>query len=193
MGPMPSKPLLGRAPRTDATPEFRAIFEQHLEFVWRSVRRLGVREADVLDQAQKVFLMAHLKLAEFEGRAQIRTWLFAICQRVASDYRRTALFRREISMDTAALVRQAGTQEDAQYGGEAQERAQVAEAVLNKLSDPQRLVFVLFELEEMSGQDIAELLGVPVGTVRSRLRLARRAFSREVKRLRQSRDQRQVG
>lgn len=193
---MPSKPRLGKAPRTDATPEFRAIFEEHLEFVWRSVRRLGVREADVLDQAQKVFLTAYLKLAEFEGRAQIRTWLFAICQRVASDYRRTALFRREISMDTAALDRQAGSQEaqeEAPHSGEATERAQVAEALLNKLSEPQRLVFVLFELEEMSGQNIAKLLGLSVGTVRSRLRLARRAFSREVKRLQQSRDQQHAG
>ena len=65
-------------------PEFRAVYEAHFNFVWCSLRRLGVREADVLDQAQKVFLTAHFKLAEFEGRSQITTWLFGICQRVAA-------------------------------------------------------------------------------------------------------------
>jgi len=62
-------------------------------------------------------------------------------------------------------------------------RARAAESILNKLPEAQRTVFVLFELEEMSGQDIATLLNVSVGTVRSRLRLARDAFRREVKRL----------
>ncbi len=165
------------------TPEFRAIYEAHFNFVWCSLRRLGVREADVLDQAQKVFLTAHFKLAEFEGRSQITTWLFGICQRVASDYRRSALFRREVATDSAEMDLYGGSHEDSSQGAESRQRAQVAETILNKLPEAQRLVFVLFELEEMSGQDIAELLGISVGTVRSRLRLAREAFSREVKRL----------
>jgi RNA polymerase sigma-70 factor (ECF subfamily) len=164
-------------------PEFRAIYEAHFNFVWCGLRRLGVREADVLDQAQKVFLTAHVKLAEFEGRSQITTWLFGICQRVASDYRRSAMFRREETTDSAEMDLYGGSHEDVAQGAEARQRAQSAEAILNKLPEPQRLVFVLFELEEMSGQDIAQLLGISVGTVRSRLRLAREAFSREVKRL----------
>ncbi|HEY6077960.1 MAG TPA: sigma-70 family RNA polymerase sigma factor [Polyangiaceae bacterium] len=165
-------------------PQFRAIYEAHFNFVWCSLRRLGVREADVLDQAQKVFLTAHFKLAEFEGRSQISTWLFGICQRVASDYRRSALFRREVTTDAAEMDLYGGSShEDSSQGAESRQRVQVAEAILNKLPEPQRLVFVLFELEEMSGQDIAQLLGISVGTVRSRLRLAREAFSREVKRL----------
>jgi RNA polymerase sigma-70 factor, ECF subfamily len=164
-------------------PDFRAIYDAHFNFVWCSLRRLGVREADVLDQAQKVFLAAHFKLPEFEGRSQLTTWLFGICQRVASDYRRSALFRREVSTDAAEMDAFGGAHDDLSQGAEARRRAQTAEAILKKLPEPQRLVFVLFELEEMSGQDIAELLGISVGTVRSRLRLAREAFSREVKRL----------
>jgi RNA polymerase sigma-70 factor (ECF subfamily) len=168
---------------TDPHPEFRAIYDAHFDFVWCSLRRLGVREADALDQAQKVFLAAHLKLKEFEGRSRLTTWLFGICQRVASDYRRSAAYRREVATDAAEMDHYRGAQEDAGQGAEARQRAQLAEAMLDKLPEPQRLVFVLFELEEMSGQDIAELLGISVGTVRSRLRLARDAFSREVKRL----------
>ena len=164
-------------------PEFREIFEANIKFVWRSLGRLGVRDSDVLDQAQKVFLTAYSKLAEFEGRSQISTWLFAICQRVAGDYRRTALFRREIPTDTAQFDLYPNAQEDLEKRAESQQRAREAESILNKLPEAQRLVFVLFELEDMNGQDIADLLGISVGTVRSRLRLARVAFSREVERL----------
>ena len=161
--------------------EFRAIYEAHLDFVWRSLRRLGVRQADAMDQAQKVFLTAHTKLSEFQGRSRLRTWLFAICQRVASDYRRSAPLRREVTTDAAEIDAFAASPNADR--SEARQRARLAEAVLDKLPEAQRLVFVLFELEELSGDEIAELLGVSVGTVRSRLRLAREAFGREVKRL----------
>lgn len=164
-------------------PDFRALYDAHFDFVWRSLRRLGVREPDVLDLAQKVFLTAHFKLAEFEGRSLVSTWLFGICQRVASDYRRSALIRREVSTDSSELDSVATWHEDLPEKNDARGRARAAEAILNKLPEPQRVVFVLFELEEMSGQDIATLLGVSVGTVRSRLRLARETFRREVKRL----------
>lgn len=166
-----------------APPPFRAIFEANFNFVWRSLRRLGVREADALDQAQKVFLTAHVKLSKFEGRSQLSTWLFGICQRVASDYRRSAAFRREIVTDSAEIELKASTQEDLVQGAETRERVRLAETLLNRLPEAQRVVFVLFELEEMKGEDIAELLGISIGTVRSRLRLARSTFSREVKRL----------
>ncbi|WP_437761743.1 RNA polymerase sigma factor [Sorangium sp. So ce281] len=164
-------------------PEFRALYDAHFNFVWCSLRRLGVREADVLDLAQKVFLTAHVKLPEFEGRSLLTTWLFGICQRVASDYRRSARFRREVTTDAAEMDLYGGASEELAQNAESRQRAQAAEAILNKLPEPQRLVFVLFELEEKSGQEIADLLGISVGTVRSRLRLARETFSREVKRL----------
>ncbi|MEO8903537.1 MAG: RNA polymerase sigma factor [Polyangiaceae bacterium] len=164
-------------------PEFRALYEAHFDFVWRALRRLGVREPDVLDLAQKVFLTAHFKLAEFEGRSLISTWLFGIAQRVASDYRRSALIRREVSTDNAELEAVASWHEDFSAESDSGRRARAAEAILNKLPEPQRTVFVFFELEEMSGEDIATLLNISVGTVRSRLRLAREAFRREVKRL----------
>lgn len=162
-------------------PEFRAIYEAHVDFVWRSLRRLGVRQSDAMDQAQKVFLIAHAKLAEFQGRSRLRTWLFAICQRVASDYRRSAPLRREVSTDSAEIdLFGTGHAVDRSEAGH---KLRVAQSILHKLPEAQRVVFVLFELEELSGDEIAQLLGISVGTVRSRLRLARELFSREVKRL----------
>jgi RNA polymerase sigma-70 factor (ECF subfamily) len=163
--------------------DFRAVYEAHFDFVWRSLRRLGVREIDATDQAQKVFLTVHAKLAEFEGRSRMTTWLFAICQRVASDYRRSAPIRREVATDAAEMDLYSAWPRDSAGKSEAGQLARVAEAILNKLPEAQRIVFVLFELEEMSGDEIAGLLGISVGTVRSRLRLAREVFAREVKRL----------
>jgi RNA polymerase sigma-70 factor (ECF subfamily) len=162
--------------------EFRALYDANFEFVWSSLRRLGVREADVLDHCQKVFLTAYLRLSGFEGRSRLTTWLFGICQRVASDYRRSARVRLEIATEARELERAIQTREPTDVL-DARRRARIAEAILDKLPEAQRTVLVLFELQQLSGDQIAELLGVSVGTVRSRLRLAREAFARQVKRL----------
>lgn len=162
-----------------AQDDFRALYEAHFDFVWRSLRRLGVRDADAMDLTQRVFLTAHVKLAQFQGRSRVSTWLFGICRHIASDYRRSAPVRREVVTDAAELDLVASFQNADTPAA----RAAVAEAMLDKLPEPQRVVFVLFELEEMSGEEIAELLEISVGTVRSRLRLAREALRRHVKRL----------
>jgi RNA polymerase sigma-70 factor (ECF subfamily) len=162
--------------------QFEALYTAHVGFVWRCLRRLGVRESDLMDLTQKVFLTAFVKLPSFEGRSAITSWLFGICQRVASDYRRSAPIRREVSLEETQLER-LGHEHDLVHASDAGHRVRIAEAVLAKLPEEQRLVFVLFELEELSGEQIAEMLGLPVGTVRSRLRLAREIFQREVKRL----------
>ena len=176
-----------------AEAEFRALYEAHLAFVWRCLRRLGVREADLTDVTQKVFLTAFVKLPQFEGRSQLSSWLFGICQRLASDYRRSASVRREIPTDSSQFDRFADAVDDLVQRSDARQRAGVAEAILDKLPEEQRLVFVLFELEEMSGEEIAALLSLSVGTVRSRLRLAREVFRREVRRLSASHDAREAG
>jgi RNA polymerase sigma-70 factor (ECF subfamily) len=163
--------------------DFRTVYDSHFEFVWCSLRRLGVREADVMDLTQKVFLTVHLGLPHFEGRSQIRTWLFGICRRVASDYRRSSPVRREVVTDAAAMDLRRDEHEGPLVGTESRQRAAVAEGILNRMPEPQRVVFVLFELDGMSGEEIAALLDISVGTVRSRLRLARERFQREVKRL----------
>lgn len=164
-------------------PEFRALYEAHFAFVWGSLRRLGVREADALDLTQKVFLTVHARLGVFEGRSQLRTWIFGICQRLASDYRRSARVRLEIATDALELDAQRGAGNGPLAAAESRQLADTAEAILDKLPEAQRVVFVLFELDEMSGEEIATLLGISVGTVRSRLRLAREAVRREVARL----------
>lgn len=137
---------------------------------------MGVSECDVKDASQKVFLIAFRRLPEFEARSSIKTWLCGIALRVASEHRRSQASRREVLVDeTPNWQRSEPCQLQAL---EHRERLAELDVVLSQLPIEQRAVFVLFELEEMSGVEIAQLLEVSEGTVRSRLRLARQAFSR---------------
>jgi RNA polymerase sigma-70 factor (ECF subfamily) len=134
-----------------------------------------------MDLTQKVFLTAYLKLPEFKDRALLSTWLWEICRRVASCYRRSAAVRYEIATDAISVgvlaERLGAISSDGEFA------RQAVESILNKLSEPQRVVFTLFELDEIDGPEIASYLNISVGTVRSRLRRARKVFRREVRRL----------
>jgi RNA polymerase sigma-70 factor (ECF subfamily) len=163
--------------------EFRAVYEQHYDFVWRSLRRLGVREADVPDALQEVFLVVLRRLAEFEGRARLTTWLFRICMRVAHDRNRLAHHRREV-LDERVVDDLADEGCDLAQQAERREDAALLELALGRMDLDQRAVFTLFELEEMSGEEIAETLQIPLGTVYSRLRLGREAFRKVFQRIR---------
>ncbi len=159
---------------------FRDLYEANFDLIWNMLVRFGVPESDASDQAQQVFLTAYLRFESFEGRSEVRTWLCGISRCVASDYRRSARYRHELLCSTIEFdLLELGAAEDVSQGS----TKRLAEAVLDKLPDEQRVVFVLYELEEMQGREIAELLDISLGTMRSRLRLARQAFSREVKRV----------
>lgn len=162
--------------------DFQRIYEEHFPFVWKSLRRLGVREVDAADAAQEVFLVAYRKLPEFEGRSKLSTWLFGICLRVARDRSRLAHHRREVAEEDDLFDRVEGGS-DVSAEAERREAAALLEQILDGLEFEQRAVFSLFELEGMSGEEIAELLQLPLGTVYSRLRLARETFQRAVSRL----------
>jgi RNA polymerase sigma-70 factor (ECF subfamily) len=159
---------------------FQEVYRAHFRFVWRVLGRLGVREADLMDVTQNVFVVVHRQLAGFEARAELTTWLFSICRLVAKDYLRSAPIRREVVVDVRDLARRSASGDLPLTRLDTQDLSHLLEAILDKMPEKLRLVFVMFELEEMSGEDIARMLNVPVGTVRSRLRLARAAFQREV-------------
>src|SRR6188474_2580416 len=96
-----------------ANASFRQIYDEHFRFVWRSLARLGVRESDLGDVTQEVFVIVHRKLSEFEGRSKVTTWLFGIAMRVARDHRQSAVVRREIATDDASLGERADDSPDA--------------------------------------------------------------------------------
>lgn len=171
---------LGRA-LTQA--EFRALYEVHFEGVWHALRRLRVAEHDLMDGTQNVFVVVFRKYPEFEGRANLRTWIYQICRRVASDYRRSAPIRREIATDAMEITERSDELHSIAHGAEQKQRVDLARAVLDGMPEKQREVFILYELEQLSGEEIAAELELPLGTVRSRLRIARETFRQEVERL----------
>jgi RNA polymerase sigma-70 factor (ECF subfamily) len=159
----------------------RTMVATHFDFIWRSLRRLGVGTTDVDDCAQQVFWVAARKLSQIEDRCE-RAFLFSTALRVASDARRSRGRRREVSED--ALVPACDPGPDPEQVAEHRQTRAVLDEVLESMPMDLRAVFVLFELEEMSTQAIAELLELPTGTVASRLRRAREEFQKLVTRYR---------
>jgi RNA polymerase sigma-70 factor (ECF subfamily) len=150
------------------------VYREHFRFVWRALRRLGIPESDAQDATQEVFLVVHRKLPEFEGRSRMTTWLFGICLRVVRNRKRKLSSRYEVQEEATAELPDSAAPPDA----EIERRRGLArlEAILESIDLEQRVVFVLFELEGMSGEEIADLLQIPVATAHSRLRLARESF-----------------
>lgn len=171
------------SPSLPPVPDFEAVYLKYFAFVCSVLRRLEVREQDLPDVSQHVFIVVFTKLPQFEQRSTLRTWIFRICLNAARDYRRAAPKRREVATEPAELDWLFGSRDDVHERSEKQRRVGQAERILNRLPKARREVFVLYELEQRSGQEIAEMLGIALGTVRSRLRLAREFFTREAQRL----------
>lgn len=160
------------------SPTIAEVFREHAPFAWRALRRLGIPESDVEDVCQEVFVVVHRKLGEFEGRSSLRTWIYGICARTASDYRRSARVRREIVTDEPPEAAQEGAQHDAV----AMRQARAAlDKILDELDDDKRAVFVLYEIEELTMAEVAEALGCPLQTAYSRLHAARKIVEARVK------------
>jgi RNA polymerase sigma-70 factor (ECF subfamily) len=160
-----------------AIPRFDEVFRDHAPLVWRALRRLGVREADVEDLCQEVFVVVHRKLPGFEGRAKLSTWIYGICVRVASDHRKRAHTRHESSSEAVPEGRLSAPQ----LNELAQAQARVLlDAVLAELDDDKRAVFVLYEIEELSMADVALAVGAPLQTAYSRLHAARKFVAESI-------------
>ena len=100
--------------------EFKQVYDEHVAFVWRLLRRLGLPESALNDAVQDVFLVVFRRLPDFVQRAKLSTWLFRICMRVAKDYRRRAHVRHEV-LDDSNLDVQADSRDDAAAMAERQE------------------------------------------------------------------------
>jgi RNA polymerase sigma-70 factor, ECF subfamily len=161
----------------DAPLTWRRLYDQHLPLVYRIVRRMGVPEGDCADVCQEVFLRAYRGLAGFRGEAQVGTWLCRITFNEVARHGRSATLRRGLG---ALLGRQSAPPPAAQPDDllVRNQGARELERVLAGMRPKQRQVFVLFELEELSLAQIAEVLGCSLETVRSRLRHARADFER---------------
>ncbi len=168
-------------------PDFHAVYEQMVEFVWQAARRMGVRDADAEDVVQEVFVIVHRRLAEFEGRAQLKTWVFKILAHVVKHYFRThARKPGDVASVTGREIQALVAQPDHGPAGalERMEALRVVDHLLSQLDDDKRMVFVLAEIEEMTLLEIADIVDANANTVASRLRVARKDFEQALSRFR---------
>jgi len=169
-------PQYGGVERPDRPPgsgleAFDEIYERELDYVWRTLRRLGVPQADLADAAHEVFLVLYRRWNDVERKDELRAWLFGVARRVAAAMRAK---RREQPSELEAVAAEDPL---------AAKRSLLLRA-LETLDDDRRVVIVLHDLEGHTGAEIAALLDVPANTVHSRLRLARADLLAAVHKLR---------
>jgi RNA polymerase sigma-70 factor (ECF subfamily) len=170
--PVPASEPASLAATAAAT--FRQLFDAQARFVWRALLGLGLSEADVADASQQVFVVLHQKLGRLEAGCSPRTFIYGICLRVASDFRRRAHVQRERLCADPPEATGPATQEEqvAQREG-----LRLLQQALDGLDPVQRAVFVLYEIEELPMIEVARALGCPVQTAYSRLHAARRGVA----------------
>jgi RNA polymerase sigma-70 factor (ECF subfamily) len=162
---------------------FDKLVSEHLDFVWRSLRRFGVPQGEVDDATQQVFLVANDKLAIIRPGSE-RSFLIAVATRVASHARRSNV-RREAARQRFSESPTAEEAPSPEHLMQRLEARDLLDRVLDKMPADLRSVFVLFELEELSIDEVASLLSLPRGTVATRLRRARVVFREEATALNQ--------
>jgi RNA polymerase sigma-70 factor (ECF subfamily) len=157
----------------DLRREFQALFDAEFSYVCRALRRLGVREGDLEDVAQEVFVSVHGKFASYDRALPIKPWLFAFAFRAAANYQRLARHRREVAAPDTHERAAEGTPE--QLLVERQMQARVL-AALEGVPLDRRSVLIMHDIDGISAPDISVALSIPLNTVYSRVRVAREEF-----------------
>ena len=162
------------APRPDELPDFAAIYDRHFALVWRLASSSRVPQVHLDDVVQETFLVIHRKLPTFEGRSSLRTWIAAITRNTAKEFlqrKRHQLLGNEIDPDASASAAMTPAEHL-----DAARAATLLDTFLDEMPEEQRDVFVLAEVEQMTGAEIATVLETNPNTVRTRLRAARMSF-----------------
>jgi RNA polymerase sigma-70 factor, ECF subfamily len=167
--------LSASARSTTETEAFDELYEATADVVFRVLSAMGVRDDELDDAMQDVFVVAHRRLGDFRYESKLSTWVAGIAVRVAHDYRRRHSRKPTEPLEPFASSLHAST-DWPDTSAMRSEALRSVQAFLEQLSAPQREVFVLAELEQQSAPEIAASLGVPLNTVYSRLRLARAHF-----------------
>lgn len=166
-----------RADRPDAALDFTAVYDGWFRQVYRWARAHGAAEADLEDLTQEVFAVVQRKLPEFDGE-KLAAWLYRITTRVVRDHRRSAWFRnlflrpRDVPLEELSSVERGPAERL-----EEREARAVLQALVRRMNPKWRAAFVLFEVEGMSGEEIAALEGIPPATLWTHLHRARKEFA----------------
>jgi RNA polymerase sigma-70 factor, ECF subfamily len=156
---------------------FNELFCRHRADVARLVQRLlGGGHSDVDDTVQEVFLQVHRSLKDFRFGSRFSTWLYRVTVNVVLMQRRAARSRPKLVEAPDGLVPEDGTLSPEEHTAR-RRRVAAFYRLLDRLSDKKRVAYVLHELEGLSPSEIAQTVGAPVLTVRTRLFYARRELA----------------
>jgi RNA polymerase sigma-70 factor (ECF subfamily) len=161
----------GAAPLPGA---FEALYRRHFDFVFRSVRRLGIAEAQVDDVVQEVFLIALRRLSDFQPGSNARAWLFSIASRTSANHRRV---QRRNLLRSAPLADYPDSAAGPFERVMCSDAARVLQRFLDGLSDDKRDLFILSELEELTGPELAATFDANLNTMYARIRCLRQEFA----------------
>jgi RNA polymerase sigma-70 factor, ECF subfamily len=179
----------GRATTTSAgaepplpVPSFEELCTQYFEFVWKCARAFGAKSDEIDDVVQDVFLVVQRRRTDLKEGRLVRSWIYSITRRVVSSQRRRRRERDSRAAPDVDLLR--SHEQSPLAAAEHSLEVRVLSTLLEGLDERKREVFVLSEILEMSGREIAETIGVPMNTVYSRLRAAREEFDAAAQRQR---------
>jgi RNA polymerase sigma-70 factor (ECF subfamily) len=181
--PLPASAELPAGEHTDldAGTRVRELVDLHYDFVWRTLQYLGMGATSAEDGAQQVMCVLARRIRDVRPGAE-RPFLFSTCVRVAAAERR-AVRRRPPTAEVTDLDILAAESPSADEMVDRRRARETLARVLEEIPEDLRLVFVLFEIEELGTPEIAEMLAIPVGTAASRLRRARESFQAIVRRM----------
>ncbi len=178
----PSEETSGSRARHDLS----SVYADHFKFVWRCLKSLGVPEQQLDDAVQEVFLVVGSKIDSFDGRHEITTWLYAIALRIARRSRRQSARQRARFLSAEDAAEQSTDDESHALTLEKRQKLSLAQRALEELDEPKREAFVLSAIEGLSAPEMVPILGVPLNTVYSRIRAAKKAFTARVRELEQA-------
>lgn len=169
-----------RAPGAEAAPalaehDFELIYREHFDFACRSLRLLGVASEALEDAAQDVFDIASRRLVEFEGHSTIKTWIFAIVQRVASNRRRSQR-RKQAPLEPLQPEATACSGLSPEAEAQANQSLSLIQDFCDSLDESRRALLVLGLIEGVPMRDLASTLGIPLHTAYSRIRALRQSL-----------------
>ena len=169
-------PPVSAAVRNSRDAKFREIYEGWFDHVVKWLYALGVPGSDTEDLAQEIFLVVRRTLSRFDG-GNLAAWLYKISQLTVRDHRRRAWFKnlviRRQDADIASIPHSA---EGPAGNYEQAENRRMFQRLVARMSEKLRTTFVLFEIEGYSGEEIADIQDIPLGTVWTRLHHARKQF-----------------
>jgi len=160
--------------------DFESVYHHTYEDVLRWIRALGGPSADQDDLVQEVFLIVHRKLPDFDGQ-NLTAWLYRITAHRVRDFRRLSWFRNVLANGAVSIEKLESSDPTPVVALETLEKRRELERLLSKLSSRLRPTFILFELEGYTAEEIADLQGVSINTVRARIQRARKKLFAELR------------